>query len=222
MGAAQQALLAAKPAAVASAFSWTAETMPAVQDLAFASRDATFTGVNFGVGLGIIMVGSSARSVFTVSVDGLPATKVAASAPHNPTAAQVVVSVWKIAISSAGAKTVVTSAETAALARIGISTGTIVGANATEASTAIKGFNYGADPQVTTSSLTVPSGGVGLVILGSEGTFAFTWNVGTKENEAATGGGGGMTSGRMTSSGTPSISGANFAGSCIASASWGP
>lgn len=204
------------PAAVSgSSVTWTPETAPAMQDLAYSSSTATFSAINFGVGLGIVMVSTIGRSVTGVTVKGASATLVAEASSGGSSNFQV----YQITIGSAGSKNVVVTGS-AALKWVGVSTGTLTGANSTATGTSTLSYGYRADPSAA-PSITVPSGGIAIGGLASETNNAATWNAGTKSVDVgiATAR---HTSGYLSATGAPSISGFSYAGSGMAFAAWGP
>jgi hypothetical protein len=109
---------------------WVPETAPAGQNINFAGTTATFAGINFGVGLGIVCIASSDRSISGVTVGGSAATLVSQNASGGRFA-----SIWKINVAAAGSKSVVATGS-GTLKHIAISTGTLATSNQTETAVA--------------------------------------------------------------------------------------
>lgn len=106
----------------------------------------------------------------------------------------------------------------------GIAVGVITTATPTPANTAAEaGGGFNNDPQVTTTSLTVPSGGIG-VLCGVTNTVngTPTYNNWTAEYNTTSTTNMQLLLGSLSASGTPSISGYAFTDFAIAAASWGP
>lgn len=108
---------------------------------------------------------------------------------------------------------------------VGMTAGILTGVTAAPSgSPATKPYGFTGDPQTTSSALTIPSTGFGIVVACSETPGAgATWNVGTEDYDISSAGWL-HTSGFISTSGsqTPSISGFSFAGCGIAAAAWGP
>jgi hypothetical protein len=199
-----------------SAVTWTASTTnPAIVDKAFGSATHTFTNQDFLAGDAIVMVMQSAvlRTITSVTVGGNAATLVQASGTVH------YASIWRYNGITAGNHNVVVNCDFA-FSEVGISTGTLQNANTTANDTAVLDFSTGAnEPHATTSSLIIPTNGIGLAIMtaGSGGT---TWNTGTEETDKGTGNV--MSTARFTATATPSVNGHAFQGVSFAAASWGP
>lgn len=196
---------------------WVPSTaQPANQDLAFASATATFTSVDFVAGLGIVMVGqgTSGRTITGVTVNGNACTQVAVSGSTHWA------SMWKITIATPGSYSVVVTANFA-FGTVGIATGTIEGVNAAETDTATLDLATGNQPFSTTSSITVPTDGLGLAFMMSGTSTTVAWSspaVVDKCTETHLT----VSNATMLSSGTPTITSHAYGGVAMVAAAWGP
>lgn len=199
---------------------WVRSTaQPANQDIAYASSTATFTSIDFAVGLGIVMVGQNVggRTITDVKVNGVSCTQVAVSgSTHNA-------SMWKTPIATAGSYSVVVTANVA-MGLVGITTGTIEGVNAAETGTATLDLATGNAPFSTTSSITVPTNGLGLAFMQSGTQATAAWNSPAVVDKSTVTGAISLTvsNATMLSSGTPTITSHAYGGVAIVAAAWGP
>jgi hypothetical protein len=199
---------------------WVPETAPAGQNINFAGTTATFAGINFGVGLGIVCIASSDRSISGVTVGGSAATLVSQNASGGRFA-----SIWKINVAAAGSKSVVATGS-GTLKHIAISTGTLATSNQTETAVATpKNYAFTADPQAL-ASITVPASGIALCALVSENvTAAITWGTGTQDANVVEGvnsNGVRLTTAHLAATGAFSLTGLPSQGSAMVAAAWGP
>jgi hypothetical protein len=196
---------------------WVRSTaQPANQNIGFASSTATFTGIDFVAGLGIVMVGQnvSGRTITGVTVNGNACTQVAVSgATHNA-------SMWKITLATPGSYSVVVTAS-AAFGSVGIVAGTIEGVNAAETDTATLDLATGNQPFSTTSSITVPTDGLGLAFMYSGASATAAWSSPAVVDKC-TETGITVSNATMLSSGTPTITSHAFGGVAMVAAAWGP
>jgi hypothetical protein len=197
---------------------WTPSTTnPALINKAYSSNTHTFTSVDFLAGLGVVLIAQyeGATTVTNVTVNGNAATLVVASGAVTHYG-----SIWKCAVGSAGSyDVVVTVSGVNSMTRLGISCGTLVGANSTETGTATKDFDYNAQPHSTTTSLTVPTNGVGLAVYFATAATGTTWSVGTEDTDK-TDGTMVLSTANLTTSGAPTTT--THAGTAMAAAAWGP
>jgi hypothetical protein len=196
---------------------WVRSTaQPANQNLSFSTHIATFTSVDFVAGLGIVMVGQTVtgRTITGVTVNGNACTQVVVSGSSH------YASMWKVTIGTPGSYSVVVTAS-AALGVVGITTGTIEGVNAAETDTAILDFASGNQPFSTTTSITVPTDGLGLAFMMSGTSTTVAWSspaVVDKCTETHLT----VSNATMLSSGTPTITSHAFGGVAMVAAAWGP
>jgi hypothetical protein len=199
---------------------WVASTaQPAIVDKALSSSTHTFTSVDFVAGLGIVMVSQNVpgRTITGVTVNGNACTLVVADgATHKA-------SMWKITIGTPGSYDVVVTAS-AALALVGILTGTIEGVNASETDTAILADTGSTAPFSTSSSITVPTNGLGLAFMFSSGSDTSVWSSPSTISKTTTTGGISATVSTATllENGTPTLTSHSSMGVAIVAAAWGP
>ena len=208
---------------------WTKTAAPAIQNLAYGPSTATFSSVAIGTA-------SSSRIVIVFVAANYAATTTAITCTIGGNAATLAVAnsysgtgptdlIFYLAVPSGTTATIVltvAATPSPAFGYVGITVGALTGVTATPTSTATQNSQYAADPQVTTSALTVPATGFGLVV-GAGGGSTATWNVGT-EDYMVNSAGLNITSGYISASGsqTPSISGFSFAFFGMVAATWGP
>jgi hypothetical protein len=198
---------------------WTKKAGPAIQDEAFGSTSSTFTAQPINNASSsdtiIVTVSNSQRETAGVTIDGNAMTLVVAShAGSNQT------SIWKYTGAVLTTANIVVSSALA-LGQVGISVGVLTGVNAAETDTAVKPFAFSANPQETSTSLTVPASGFGIVVYCQADVGNVTPNVGFEDYDT---GGAFFThwSGYMTASDTPSVNGQASVGQSMAAAAWGP
>jgi hypothetical protein len=199
--------------------SWTPESPPPAQNIAFGANSATFTNINFGAGMGVVFVASSDRDITGVTVGGSAMTLTSKSS-----VAAKEVSMWQINIASGGLKSVVVSAGSS-LKHVAIATGTMTPTSQTATATATpKAYGYTADPQAL-ASITVPANGIALCALTSENVSnTITWGTGTQETnvvEGVTSDGVRLTTARLRTTGAFSLTGLSTQGSAMVAAAWG-
>ncbi|QDZ07457.1 hypothetical protein FPZ24_08165 [Sphingomonas panacisoli] len=131
------------------------------------------------------------------------------------------ISIWDVVIASGGtgkslAVTMTTTADTAYAMWT-------MASSAVYVTQQVKAYGYTSDPQ-TTASVTIPSGGAVLVgCISESGGASITPNAGTTEEAEFTEATANYRHwyGQLTATGTPSVSGLNFAGSAMLAASYG-
>jgi hypothetical protein len=201
--------------------SWAPESPPPAQNIAFGASTALFSSINFGIGMGVVFVASFGRDISGVTVEGSAATLVSKSSSASSNS-----SIWRINVTSAGAKNVVVTG-TSSLDFVAIATGTMTPSSQTPSSVATpKAYGYTNDPQAL-ASITVPSNGIALCALMSENvsTSGISWTTGTQETNITTGAdsnGIRLTTARLRTTGAFSLTGLSFAGTAMAAAAWGP
>lgn len=200
---------------------WTATANPAIVNNGFGTSTTTFTNQAIGTASAdriVVVFGSSTFNPTTgVTCGGNAMTLAVQSDPAGTQDA----SVWYLNVTTGTTATIVVEG---GIQFVGITVGILTGVTATPTTTAIDPSESGGDPYTTTTALTVPSTGFGLVVLGSNSTAVpFTWNVGTRDF-STTSAGMSIETGFISASGsqTPSISGPGFASTYIAAATWGP
>jgi hypothetical protein len=200
---------------------WVASTaQPAIVDKALSSSTHTFTSVDFVAGLGIVMVGQNVpgRTITGVTVNGNACTLVVADgATHYA-------SMWKVTVATPGSYDVVVTAS-AALALVGILTGTIESVNAAETDTAVMAINGSLAPFSTSSSITVPTDGLGVAFMFSTALSATAvWSAPATISKNTTTGGIAATVSTATllENGTPTLTSHSASGVAIVAAAWGP
>jgi len=106
----------------------------------------------------------------------------------------------------------------------GIAVGALTTSTPTPNSTAIDAFEYNSDPHTTSSPLTIPANGIGIVCAYGSQYGTPVWNVGTQDYYTNDGASMGVLLGHISAAGsqTPSISGYNGNGFGMVAASWGP
>lgn len=211
------------------ALAWLKTDNPAIQNIGFGSASATFTNAAIGTASAdrIVVVCVSSKvgidgPTVACTIGGNAATK----ALQNTLANGYIQSIHYLLVTSGTTATVVVTysgGASPAISFAGITVGKLTGAVAAPTTTASRNYGYNADAQTTTTALTVPAGGVGVVVGGSETpNGSLTWNVGTQDYSTISGTDTQITSGYITASGsqTPNISGFNFTGFGIAAATW--
>jgi hypothetical protein len=198
---------------------WVPSTaQPAIVDKGLALATHTFTSIDFTAGLGIVMVGQNVpgRTITGVTVNGNACTLVVASgATHYA-------SMWKVTIATPGSYDVVVTGS-ATFGFVSILTGTAEGINAAETDTAVKDLSYGT-PISTTSSITLPTDGLGLVFMYSNDRATAVWSAPATLNKNTTTGSYDATASTATLSetGTPTITSHSVNGVAMVAAAWGP
>lgn len=204
--------------AAAVAAAWTPEPAPAGQNIGYGSAVATFAGIHFGEGLGVITVTSKDRRVTAMTVGGVAASRVV-EADATPKASNT--SMWKVPVAADGNHDVVITCNLA-IPTIAISTGTLAGINPVPAATAAMPYSFAPDPQ-SLGPFTYVDGGVILAAFGSEaGENNPNWTNGDEEADVGVGGNTRHTSASRTSTGTMSVTNFNYAGSQGVAAVWEP
>jgi hypothetical protein len=194
-------------------------TQPAIVDKALASATHTFTSVDFLAGLGVVMVGQNVpgRTITGVTVNGNACTLVVADgATHYA-------SMWKITIATPGSYSVVVTAS-AVLGTLGVLTGTVESVNAAQTDTALMAINGSLAPFSTSSSITVPTDGVGLAFMFSTGDATAVWASPSRISKttnlaspAAT-----VSTSVLLENGTPTLTSHSGLGVAMVAAAWGP
>jgi hypothetical protein len=197
---------------------WVASTaQPAIVDKSLSSSTHTFTSIDFVAGLGIVGVGQNVpgRTITGVTVNGNACTQVAVSgATHYA-------SMWKVTIATPGSYDVVVTGG-ASFGFVSILTGTIEGVNAAETDTAVMDLTYG--PFSTSSSITVPTDGLGLAFMFALDNLAPTWQDPANISKTTlTGSFDAVSStGVLLASGTPTVTFTTGNGAAMVAAAWGP
>ena len=211
---------------------WTKTAAPAIQNIAYSgATTVTFSSVAIGAASSnrIVIVNvcanHSASNSVTCTIDyGSGATSATLAVANSSSGTGPIDAIFYLAAPTGTTATIVLTATgtTPTFGYVGITVGALTGVTATPTSTATQDSGYNADPQVTTSALTVPATGFGLVV-GGGGGGPPTWNVGTQDYYT-TSAGLVMTSGYISASGsqTPSISGFSYAFFGMVAATWGP
>jgi hypothetical protein len=204
---------------------WLKTANPAVQTVG-SGNTATFSGANIGTASSdrIVVVcaatdgGGPLVSPNGVTIGGTNATLAKASNAGTKNA-----EIWYLNVPSGTSATIAVTGTTG-LTYSGITVGILTGVTATPTTTAAEAYGYNGDPNTTSSALTIPATGFGIVCGGSESNGTPTFNVGTLDYKTATGASWSVLSGYISTSGsqTPSISGYSYSGLGIAAASWGP
>lgn len=214
------------------AVTWTPTANPAIQDLSFVSS-ATFTGASIGTAAGnrwvvvcvSIASGVSNNPASGVTVGGASLTLAKGNSWASDNGSSQ--SIWYGNITTGTTANIVVTATTAgSLTEAGIGVGALTTTTGAPNTTADLQYNVGSDPQVTTSALTIPSNGIGIVCGGSsQPAVTPTWNVGVQDYNVINGGSNWqMLLGHISATGsrTPSISGYNGNKFGMSAASWGP
>lgn len=171
----------------------------------------TYTGVAFEIGLGVIM--TMRPEITSVTVDGNACTLVEVDHPSGNAPA---VSMWKIDISTAGNYDIVITGPYQ-LGSVGMQAFTLTNTDGNVSDTAVRAFGFHVSPQTTSTSLTIPTGYLGLACIYAAGGGPLTWTTGT-EIDSGSVGGDLFSVGFLTEDGTPTIDGGNYAGTCIVAA----
>ena len=213
------------PSGGAAAPTWVPGT-GAYRNVNYGLSGATWTGLNSGTNypsgaLVVVATENPDGVVFTTPTIGGVAMTVAANDAGNRC------QLLYAALSSGGVDTFAI-ANSIAYGTVGVAAGYLTGVSSSPSSPVNEAYAANADPQTTSSSLTVPSTGFGIVELGSDNVnmpVTPTWNVGTGDVNASLSTKGQILLGHLTTSGTPSVSGSapgySFA-ACMAGAAWGP
>jgi hypothetical protein len=132
-------------------------------------------------------------------------------------------SIWHANVPSGTTADIVVSAGQSYPAAVGIAVGILSTSQSSPSSEATETYGYATDPQVTSSSVTVPTNGVGIVCGVSETPNATpTWNTGVQDYNIIAGTTDQILLGHLNANGTPSISGYNDAGFGMVTEGWGP
>ncbi len=200
---------------------------PANQSIGNASSTALFPGVNIGTPSSdrIVVVAVSLVANYAaqnVTIGGISATEATGTIESNSTSQ----SIWYASVPTGTSAdiTVNVSNGCCELNAIGIAVGTLTGATATPTSLDTVTSAYNPDPQ--TIPITVPSNGVGIVMLGGRAdSTPTTWSNATGDYTTGTAGTSITVSLAHTynaGSDTPSATGWNYGGAGLAGAAWGP
>lgn len=184
----------------------------AIFNVGFGSSTHTFEDVDFVDGLAVIPITSSHRRISGVTVGGNAATMVSQSASSNDNAWA---GIFQVAV-AAGIHDIVLTGPSA-LAVLGISPVTLIGASATVFDTAERAFGFVADPQSTTAPCDVATDGLGIAVAYSENDSNPTWDFGTEFSDLS--GARRHTAATFDTTGTPAVSGLG-SGTAMAAASW--
>lgn len=205
------------------ALTWTTFTPPAIQT--GIANPQSFAAVNIGTASSdrIVVVAVSPNNngpVTAVTIAGNNATLAVQSGAADTQDA----SIWYLNVPTGTTATINVTTTTGFPSLIGIVVGILTGSQATPAApTAARADGFLADPQTTTSALTINTGGIGIVTLCAQTPNATpTWNVGTQDQQVSSGTSLQILLGEINSTGsqTPSITGYPFAKVGIAAVSW--
>lgn len=141
------------------AASWTATAAPAIQANGFASNTATFSSVSIGTASSdryvIVGIVNDSQSVSGITIGGVSATSAVATG-HT--------AIYYLNVTAGTTATIVVTLA-GAYNLIGIQVGILTGIDSTPTSTGVHPYDFVVDPQTVTA--TVPTGGVGVVIVNS-------------------------------------------------------
>lgn len=200
---------------------------PASINHGFGTGTATYTNANIGTAASdrIVVVniggrtGNTSGDTFSSVTIGGNAATLAARATHGNS---FLIEQWYLAVPTGTTATVAfTLSGGDVFDRSFCTVGQLTGSASSPANTATKPSGFTGDPNVTTSALTISSGGQGLVALFGDGANATpTYNVGTRDYAVVNSDT--LTSGHITATGsqTPSISGFSGNNTAIVASSW--
>jgi hypothetical protein len=199
---------------------WTPTANPAIVNNGFGTSTTTFTNQAIGAAsadrIVVVFVSSTLNPTTSVTCAGVAMILAAQSDPAGTQDA----SIWYLGVPAGTTATIVVEG---GIQFVGITVGILTGVTATPSSTAVKIAGGTGDPQTTSTALTIPATGFGLVVMGvNGGVGGYTWNVGTV-NYSTVAAGMSIDTGFISAAGsqTPSISGPGFATTYMASAAWG-
>lgn len=203
---------------------WNPQTSPACINVAFASSSVTFTAAPMGTGTVVVAFMDDQNTTHnSVTVNGNTGTKVGANT--------ATMTMWRATNTGTSGNVVLNTS--GSLQMVCMAIGFLTGVNATPTAVAALSSGVHGDPTSLGSSLTIPSGGVGIVAgsFFSQGTtgIPFTWVNAARDaaTEVATASGNqpGIGMANMTATGTPTFSCATactFVSTAMAAGAWGP
>jgi hypothetical protein len=209
---------------VAAGATWTKKA-GSIQDISYASTSLTIAAApinNASASDVIVVCVNVGLPLAGVTIGGNTMTKVV-----EPTTGRV--SIWQYTGTVFTTPDVIATTTSAAILAGAMTVGVLTGVNSavpTGAALATKVEGFYANPLTTTTALTIPAGGFGIVAVNQPSVAGVTPNAGTTEDYDLTitvgGNPGGLWSGYMTATGTPSVDADPFIGSVMAAAAWGP
>lgn len=201
---------------------WVKTDNPAI--IAGTANPQSFASVNIGTASAsryvIVCAGQTSNGpVASMLIGGVTATLAKESGGGGTNRA----SIWYANVPTGTTATIDVTSTVGFPGFFGIAVGVITTATPTPASTAAEaGGSFNNDPQVTTTSLTVPSSGIGVLCAVSNNPNTPTYNNWTAEYNTTSTTNMQLLLGSLSASGTPSVSGYAFTDFAIAAASWGP
>jgi hypothetical protein len=188
------------------------------------SNVLTYTSRDFVDGDAIVATtyGFNSRNVTGVTLNGVSMTKVLEVSNANPAE---YATVWRLNAVTAGSYSVVVTWNAGGLGAVGFHSGTLVNGAASATDTAERQATYTANPHSTSTSLTVPTNGVGLCFAWMGDSPAVTtsaWNTGTKLDDEFASGWGFSSAVFAAGTTTPEVDFSVAGGAAMAAISWAP